>query len=36
LARGKIYRRGMQGFFYGNSGMRGAWVWHNKTVANGG
>ena len=23
---GQIYRRGMPGFFYGNGGMRGAWV----------
>ena len=27
MARVKIYRRGMQGFFYDNGGMRGAGAW---------
>ena len=32
----KIYSRGMQGFFDGCGGMRGAAAWRNKTVTNGG
>ena len=36
LARVKMCRWGMPGFFYGNGGVRAAGVWRNKTVTNGG